>query len=200
MPQRRRRLLTLRYTSIEELEQSLDPWNARLFIPGEPAEFDGEFVSVEIRLPPEEDRVVVRGMLFPAEGGGALLEIEPRELDRLQTRMAIVRGELTGAAARVTRFGVGELRVAVRHSTGTLSGAIHDVSTGGCFVELDSDATLEPGSEITIELRRGLLRSLALRARVAWTKDEDGLRGVGCTFLPDQEKLIGRFVRAALSD
>lgn len=200
MPRSRRRFLTIRYGSVEELEQSFDPRHACLFLPTGVADDDGEPVSVEIRLPPEDDRVVVRGILRPVESGGAVLTIEPRELERLQTRVSIVKGERTDAAARVTRFGVDELRVMLRHGSITHGGVIHDVSTGGCFVELESETLPEKGSEVTIEFRRGLLRTLTLHARVVWTKDEAGARGIGCTFLSGQEKAIAQFVRAALAD
>lgn len=202
MPSPRRRLLTARYRSVDELEQWLDPSQACLLLPLQPppAE-DGESVSVEIRLPPEEDRVVVRGDLYRTDDDGACLVMEPGELELLRTRIAIGRGERTDTSARVTRFGVDEVQVVVRSGTHVLLGFVADVSTGGCFIVVDSEWLPELDSELVIELPRGLLRPRSLRARVAWKKagDRFHFRGFGCSFLPGQDQDIGKFVSEVLS-
>lgn len=198
-----RQLLFQHFSSIQELEEAFDPLQSVLDLPSHSAPALPSLpVWLELRLPPENDRVLLRGLLEADARGGARLRLEAAEVELLKTRVAVTLQEHSEAAFRITRFAVDGRKVRVSANGRVANAHLLDISTGGCLIELPQSSAqhFPPGQTMQLRLRTGILRTHLLMVQVAWTRTvEKGTFGMGCTFLPHQEQEIGKFIRAVLT-
>lgn len=166
-----------------------------LFVPTDEPVETGRHVRLEVGFGDAEQTFALQGRVaFRIERraggrpGGLTVVFEASERGEVVRMLDYCAGRPSAMGSTVEDRVPAQIRVLVRLGRRAVAGCVRDLSASGVFVAGEAPAGLERGSEVEIQLGRGLLGLLGarrLRASVVWQGVKYGVRGFGARFVED---------------